>query len=263
MSKLKEGFSQLYGFVKNDTWISLSCYLDLSKLIHGFAKVFLCISRPLANKTKLKFDQDFIAYWSFCLELKVLNKSKYSNPWVRCPSAFDVFVGIESTCYGTSKNIRTSTYSILSARSYIIEACTSFTLSKRYIPQDDNHDDCNYDNYPVATLYFNNKYVFTPVMGKSFYFRAYHSTIWTISLSQYPSQNTNLIMNEIKSIKIDFPRKWINSFTREVLKTSQELRMLTLSRFKFRNLSGIVNCVAKSLIQFLGLSVAVSVIVVL
>ena len=232
-------FKCLHGFVKIDTLISLSCYVELSKWLHTWicwicyvdlSKLFLYIFLALLpNKTKLKFDQDFKVCWSFWFELKVLNESKYSNPWVCCPSAFDVFVGIESTCYGTSKNIRTSTYSILSARSYIIEACTSFTLSKRYIPQDDNHDNCNYDNYPVPTLYFNIKYVFTPVMGKSFYFRAYHSTIWTISLSQYPSQNTNLIMNEIKSIKIDFPRKWINSFTREVLKTSQELRMLSRS----------------------------------
>ena len=26
----------LHGFVKIDTWISLSCYMDLSKLMHGF-----------------------------------------------------------------------------------------------------------------------------------------------------------------------------------------------------------------------------------
>ena len=54
----------LQGFVKIETWISLSCYMDLSKLIHGFSellhgfvKVGLCISLPLPNKTKLKFDQ--------------------------------------------------------------------------------------------------------------------------------------------------------------------------------------------------------------
>ena len=38
----------LYGFVKIDRWISLSCYIDLPKLLHGF-------------------------------ELKVLNESKYSK----------------------------------------------------------------------------------------------------------------------------------------------------------------------------------------
>ena len=46
----------------------------LSIFLHGFVKVvtwiwFLCISRPLPNKTKLKFDQDFKACWSSCLEL--------------------------------------------------------------------------------------------------------------------------------------------------------------------------------------------------
>ena len=76
----------LNGFVKIDTWISLSCYMDLSKLIHGFlysisfylhlakllyvdllkllrgfVQLFLCISRPLSNKTKPKFDPDFKA----------------------------------------------------------------------------------------------------------------------------------------------------------------------------------------------------------
>ena len=29
-------FAQIDGFVKVVTWISLSCYMDLSKLIHGF-----------------------------------------------------------------------------------------------------------------------------------------------------------------------------------------------------------------------------------
>ena len=47
----------LDGFVKIDTWISLSCYMDMLKLLHGFVKAVLCISRPLPNKTKLKFDQ--------------------------------------------------------------------------------------------------------------------------------------------------------------------------------------------------------------
>ena len=75
----------------------LSCYINLSKLIHGFlsfsllhgfvnlSKLFyLWISRPLPNKTRLKFDQDFKACWSFCFEIKLLNESKYSLPWVRC-----------------------------------------------------------------------------------------------------------------------------------------------------------------------------------
>ena len=93
------------GFVKIATWISLSCWMDLSKFIHeflyfallicqsgymdllkslnGFDKVVLCIPRPLPNQIKLKFDQDFKASWSFCFELKVLKESKYSIPLVR------------------------------------------------------------------------------------------------------------------------------------------------------------------------------------
>ena len=32
-------FSMLFNvFVKIDTWISLRCYMDLSKLLHGFVK---------------------------------------------------------------------------------------------------------------------------------------------------------------------------------------------------------------------------------
>ena len=42
-------------FVEFDTWISLSCYRDLLKLLHGFR----CFYRPSPNKTKLKFDHDF------------------------------------------------------------------------------------------------------------------------------------------------------------------------------------------------------------
>ena len=64
-------------------WISLSCYLDLSKLPHGFVKI-TWVCQSCSNKTKLKFDQDFIVCWSFCFELKVLNELKYSMPWVCC-----------------------------------------------------------------------------------------------------------------------------------------------------------------------------------
>ena len=69
----------LYGFVKIDESISLSCYMDLSKLLHGFAKDVIwiaqsccccCISCPLPNKTNSKFDQDFKACWSFSLILR-------------------------------------------------------------------------------------------------------------------------------------------------------------------------------------------------
>ena len=53
-----------HGFVKIDRWISLSCYMDLSKLKQGFVKVATwtdqtCFS-PFAKK-KLNFDQDFQA----------------------------------------------------------------------------------------------------------------------------------------------------------------------------------------------------------
>ena len=38
---------------------ALAFFLDLSNLLQGFVKVVTCISRPLPNKTKLKFNQDF------------------------------------------------------------------------------------------------------------------------------------------------------------------------------------------------------------
>ena len=58
--------------------------MDLFKLLHRIVKAVPCIYRPLQNKTKLKFVQDFKAYSSFCFELKVLDESKYSIPWVCC-----------------------------------------------------------------------------------------------------------------------------------------------------------------------------------
>ena len=83
----------LHGFVKIDTRICQSCYMDLSKLINGFFEVdtwisqscymffflnlvlgfvivVICTFLPLPNKTKLTFDQNFKAGWSFCFELK-------------------------------------------------------------------------------------------------------------------------------------------------------------------------------------------------
>ena len=60
---------QMIRFVKVLTWISISCNMGLSKFF-------------LPNKTKLKVDQK--AYWSFCFDIKVLNKSGYSMPWVHC-----------------------------------------------------------------------------------------------------------------------------------------------------------------------------------
>ena len=58
--------------------------MDFSDFLYGFLKVATCISCPLPYKTKLKCEQDFKACWSFYFELKVLNESKYSMPWVRC-----------------------------------------------------------------------------------------------------------------------------------------------------------------------------------
>ena len=51
----------LHGYLKNYTWISQSCYMDLSKFLYGFIKVVPCVSCPLPNKTRLKFDQEFKA----------------------------------------------------------------------------------------------------------------------------------------------------------------------------------------------------------
>ena len=91
-SRFKMDLSKLLcGSAKCAEWISLNCYMDLSKLIHGFLQVFTWICQscsmhfcPLPNKTKLKLDQNFKACWSFCFEVKVLNETKYSMPWVRC-----------------------------------------------------------------------------------------------------------------------------------------------------------------------------------
>ena len=47
----------IHGFLLVVTFIFQSSYMDLSKLLHGFVKVVLCISLPFPNKTKLKFDQ--------------------------------------------------------------------------------------------------------------------------------------------------------------------------------------------------------------
>ena len=62
----------LHWFVKIDTWMSLIFYMNLSKFLHGFVKVVTWICQicfmyysHLAKKTKLKFNQDFKACWSF------------------------------------------------------------------------------------------------------------------------------------------------------------------------------------------------------
>ena len=47
--------------------IALSCQ-SLTDWFTIYSLLILwCVSRPLPNKTKLKFDQDFKACWSFCL----------------------------------------------------------------------------------------------------------------------------------------------------------------------------------------------------
>ena len=61
----------------------------LLKLLLGFVKVVLLISRLLPNKTKPKFDNDFKACSSFCFELTVMNaihdsESKYSWSTTQC-----------------------------------------------------------------------------------------------------------------------------------------------------------------------------------
>jgi len=68
-------------FVTVLTWICCCCYMNLYK---GCCMdlLYISISRPLPNKTKLKFD--FKAFWCFCFELKVLIESKHSMPWVCC-----------------------------------------------------------------------------------------------------------------------------------------------------------------------------------
>ena len=52
----------LLDYVESNCWICQNCFMDYSKLIHGFVMAVPCISRPLPNKTKLKFDQEFKAY---------------------------------------------------------------------------------------------------------------------------------------------------------------------------------------------------------
>ena len=59
--------------------IELSCHSScwiLLKLLNLSKLFYMYNSRPLQNKTKLKFDQDFKACWSFGFELQVLNESQ-------------------------------------------------------------------------------------------------------------------------------------------------------------------------------------------
>ena len=52
----------LLDYVESNCWICQNCFIDYSKLILAFVTAVPCISRPLPNKTKLKFDQEFKAY---------------------------------------------------------------------------------------------------------------------------------------------------------------------------------------------------------
>ena len=71
--------------------------MELSKLFHGFVKVFAWICQscslyflPFTKQTKLRFVL-ISKLGSFCFELKVLNKSRYSMPWVCCGCALAMF----------------------------------------------------------------------------------------------------------------------------------------------------------------------------
>ena len=78
----------IHKFLKIGKWIFLSFYADLSNLLYGFVKVFTvispcpcpCLSPPLPNRTKLKFDQ--------CFEpldlLEGLNKAERLNALGHC-----------------------------------------------------------------------------------------------------------------------------------------------------------------------------------
>ena len=60
--------------------------------------MFLCVSRYLTTQTKLKFDHDFKACWSYCFELKVLIESKHAMPWVICGFG-NVFLQLSNIYY--------------------------------------------------------------------------------------------------------------------------------------------------------------------
>ena len=71
LSELIQGFVRnetrilFYRFVNIDKCLSLNFYMDLPFV--------LCISCPLPNKNKLRFHQDFKAFWSFCFELNSMS----------------------------------------------------------------------------------------------------------------------------------------------------------------------------------------------
>ena len=70
-------FLLIVTWINQNWYMDFCCQMDLSKLQHAFVKVVTWICCPLLNN-----NQDLKSYWSFCFELKVLNESKYSMPWV-------------------------------------------------------------------------------------------------------------------------------------------------------------------------------------
>ena len=92
--------------------------MDLLKFLHRFVKDVLCISRPLPNKTKLKFDQYFKSFWSFCFELKLLKESMHLMPfWVRCAFGNVIEISIGYELKALLKNIITASTASLPSRS--------------------------------------------------------------------------------------------------------------------------------------------------
>ena len=78
----------LHGFLKNDTWIFLSCYMDLSNLLYGFVKVVLRISYTCCmfffpNKTILSLTN--VLKLLICLKVSI--RFKDSMPWATVPLA--------------------------------------------------------------------------------------------------------------------------------------------------------------------------------
>ena len=68
-------------FVKIGTWISLSCYMDLSKLIHGFLLVVAWIFKGAHFQQHL---QTFIALWTRSKILEETNGNKRDIDKKKC-----------------------------------------------------------------------------------------------------------------------------------------------------------------------------------
>ena len=77
----------IHVYLRAVTWICENWYMDFCKLLHGFAKFFSC---TLPNK----LDQVSKACRSFYFEIKLLNESKYSMPWVHCAFGNVLFVRV-------------------------------------------------------------------------------------------------------------------------------------------------------------------------